>query len=47
MDSAGNSSEDNYDIGSLSFGDETDEEDNPKKKIPKWALRKFWLTFEK
>ncbi|VDD94032.1 unnamed protein product [Enterobius vermicularis] len=31
------STEDNYNIDSLSSGDETDEEDNPKKKVPNWA----------
>ena len=32
--------EDNYDIADLRSGDETDDEDNPCKKIPKWAKGK-------
>ena len=29
--------EDNYDIGDIRSDEDTDDEDNPRKKIPKWA----------
>ncbi|KAI6185339.1 INCENP-ARK-bind domain-containing protein [Aphelenchoides besseyi] len=33
------STEDDYNVRDLSSGDETDEEDQPKKRVPKWAER--------
>ena len=31
----------NYDITDLNSGDETDDDEAPRKKIPEWALGKF------
>ena len=33
-------SPDNYDISNIKFGDCTDDEDNPRKRVPKWATGK-------
>ena len=37
--------EDNYDIGDLRSDEDTDDEDNPRKQIPKWAQGKSFTAF--
>ena len=37
--------EDNYDIGDLRSDEDTDDEDNPRKQIPKWAQGKSFAPF--
>ena len=34
----------NYDITDLNSGDETDDDEAPRKKIPEWALGKYDST---
>lgn len=37
--------QDNYDIGDLKSDDDTDDEDNPRKIIPKWASGMYFKLF--
>jgi inner centromere protein len=38
------STENDYNVNDLSSGDETDNEDNPRKKVPRWAEKSTLRT---